>query len=164
MMNLSQRDILAQLGQMVRETLAISGNCAQTTFLTVQETFDLECDGILKALTPFPGIALRGDTCGAVVGSLMALGLMYGRDTDNLDDWGAYLNSLRSSIKFCRRFESEVGSTMCEAIVENEFGRKFNLANQIEAMEWMQCGALEKCGNVIDKGVHITAEIIMDDM
>jgi hypothetical protein len=52
---------------------------------------------------------------------------------------------------------------MCEVIVEIKFGRKFNLADQKEAMEWMQCGALEKCASVIEKGVYIAAEIIMDN-
>jgi C_GCAxxG_C_C family probable redox protein len=56
------------------------GNCDQTTFLTLRDEFDLEGDEVLKALTPFPGIALRGETCGAVTGGLMILGLVYGRD------------------------------------------------------------------------------------
>jgi hypothetical protein len=60
------------------------GNCAQTSFAILNEEHDLHGDQILKALTPFPGIALRGETCGAVPGSLMALGLVYGRE--NLKD------------------------------------------------------------------------------
>jgi len=63
-----------------------------------------------KALTPFPGIALRGETCGAVVGGLLALGIVYGRDT--LDDWDGYLRSLRPGRAFCRAFEREFDSTM----------------------------------------------------
>ena len=164
MMNSSQKEIFDSLDRGVRETLAISGNCAQTTFLSLQETFDLEDGAILKALTPFPGIALRGETCGVVIGSMMVLGLIYGRDKDNLNDWGGYINSLPPARRFCRRFESEVGSMMCDVIIETEFGRKFDLANQEEAMEWMQCGAMEKCGNVIQKGVHIAAEIILGKM
>jgi hypothetical protein len=60
-----------------KELLLSSGNCAQTTFSILNEDFNLEGEMILKALTPFPGIALRGETCGAVIGSLMALGLVY---------------------------------------------------------------------------------------
>ncbi len=66
-----------------KEILDISGNCAQSSFAALQEQFDLGSENILKALTPFPGLALRGEACGAVVGSLMALGLVYGRDELN---------------------------------------------------------------------------------
>ena len=67
-------EIFEELDRKAIENLTLCGNCAQTTFLTLQEQFDLEGGAILKALTPFPGIALRGETCGAVTGSLMALG------------------------------------------------------------------------------------------
>ena len=69
-----------------------SGNCAQTSFAILNEVFDLGGEQILKALTPFLGIALRGETCGAVIGSLMALGLVYRRD--DLTDWKGYIGSL----------------------------------------------------------------------
>jgi C_GCAxxG_C_C family probable redox protein len=156
----SLENIFSSLDKKVKNYLALSGNCAQTTFLALQEQFDLEDGVILKALTPFPGIALRGETCGAVVGSLMALGLIHGRDKDNINNWQGYLNSLPPARRFCHHFEEELGSTMCGEIIESQFGRRFNLADRGEAMEWIQCGALEKCGEVIQKGVHITAEII----
>jgi len=91
------------------EILMESGNCAQTSFVVLQEEFDLEGDQILRALTPFPGIALRGETCGAVIGCLMALGLEFGRD--DLSDWRGYIGSLPSARRFCTRFEEENGST-----------------------------------------------------
>lgn len=154
-------EIFEQMDRKAIEILTLCGNCAQTTFLTLQEQFDLEDGGILKALTPFPGIALRGETCGAVTGSLMALGLIYGRDKENLNDWQAYLGSLPPTRKFCRRFEGEFGSTMCADIVEAQFGKRFDLADPVEAMQWLNCGAVEKCGAVIGKGVCIAAEIIL---
>jgi C_GCAxxG_C_C family probable redox protein len=158
----SHQEIYQRLESKVDETLSMCGNCAQTTFLSLQEEFDLEGDEILKALTPFPGIALRGETCGAITGGLMILGLVYGRDKEDLNNWQAYIDSLPPSRRFCRRFEDELGSTMCVEIIEDKFGRKFDLADPVEAMEWFQCGALEKCGQVINKGVHLVAEIILE--
>jgi C_GCAxxG_C_C family probable redox protein len=158
--NLEERS--QQLEQKVRDYLEISGNCAQTTFLSLQEVFELEDGAILKALTPFPGIGLRGETCGAVTGSLMALGLVYGRDRDKLNDWPAYLSSLPPARRFCRAFEKEFGSTMCGDIVEKQFGKRFDLADPADALEWVNRGAVDKCGEVIRKGVRITAEIIAE--
>lgn len=157
----SKEEIYDELDRKAIENLTLCGNCAQTTFLTLQEQFDLEDGAILKALTPFPGIALRGETCGAVTGSLMALGLIHGRDKEHLSDWQAYLKSLPPARRFCRRFEEELGSTMCGDIVEAEFGRRFDLADPVEAMQWMNCGALDRCGAVIGKGVRIAADIIL---
>jgi C_GCAxxG_C_C family probable redox protein len=128
----------------------------------LQDEFDLEGEAILKVLTPLPGIALQGETCGAVTGGLMALGLIPARDKEKLNNWQAYLDSLPPSSKFCRRFEDELGSTMCTDIVESQFGRRFDLANPKDAMLWMNYCALEKCGNVIEKGVRIVAEIILE--
>ena len=162
MVKRTNQEILNRLESKVKENLSLCGNCAQTTFLSLQDEFDLEGEAILKALTPFPGIALRGETCGAVTGSLMALGLIHGRSKEDLNNWQAYLDPLPPSRKFCRRFEDEYGSTMCAEIVESQFGRRFDLADPVEAMQWMNCGALEKCGDVIGKGVRIAAEIILE--
>jgi len=157
----SKEESFAKLRKKVKEYLQISGNCAQTSFLSLQEVLELEDGAILKALTPFPGVALRGETCGAVTGSLMALGLVFGRDRDNLDDYLAYQSSLRPSRRFCRAFEKELGSTMCGDIVEKEFGKRYNLADPAESMEWLSRGAIDKCGGVIVKAVCIAAEIIL---
>ena len=158
-----ETDILYSLEQNVVEILGKCGNCAQTSFLALEEQFDLDGERVLRALTPFPGIALRGETCGAVTGCLMALGLVYGRDRENLGSWRGYRKSLPPARRFCRRFENKLGSTMCGDIVEAQFGRRFDLADRREAMEWMQCGALEKCAQVIDIAVRIAAGIIIEE-
>ncbi len=156
---LSQDDRADRLAKKVSETLIRSKNCAQTSFAALQDEFNLEGGTILKALTPFPGIALRGETCGAVIGCLMALGLVYGRE--NLDDWKGYLASLPPSRRFCRRFEEENGSTACAAILENKLGRSYDLANRVDALKYAAGGGQKTCGKVIESAVQITAEIIM---
>jgi len=152
-------DTLQQLEENVKRYLKISGNCAQTSFIVLQEQFGLDNGSILKALTGFPGIALRGETCGAVVGCLMALDLVYGRE--KLDDWEGYGRALRHGRKFCRGFEKELGSTMCGDIVESIFGKRYNLANPVEAEEWQKAGAVEKCSGVVTAAVRIAARIII---
>jgi C_GCAxxG_C_C family probable redox protein len=125
----------------------------------LQDEFALDKAAVLKALTPFPGIALRGETCGAVVGSLMALGLVYGRD--DLEDWHAYLGSLPPARRFARRFEELHGSTNCEQILEAKLGRKFNLADTGQSLEYVQAGGPQVCGEVLAGAVQTAAEIIV---
>lgn len=156
--DLPSEDRTSALAQEARDTLARSGNCAQTSFAVLQKEFHLDGGQVLRALTPFPGIALRGETCGAVVGCLMAIGLVYGRD--KLDDWKAYLASLPPSRRFCRRFEERHGTTACATILEAKLGRRFNLADQLEALQYVAAGGPKACGEVIASAVEIAAEII----
>ena len=147
-----------RLAQKARDTLKRCGNCAQTSFAVLQEEFSLEGGPILRALTPFPGVALRGETCGAVIGSLMAIGMVYGRDS--LDDWRGYIGSLPSARRFCREFEKQNGSTACDEILEAKLGRKYNLADPAEALEYASSGGPEACGRVVASAVLIAAEVI----
>jgi C_GCAxxG_C_C family probable redox protein len=142
----------------VRDILMESGNCAQTSFVVLQEEFDLEGDQILRALTPFPGIALRGEACGALIGCLMALGLEFGRD--DLSDWRGYIGSLPSARRFCRRFETENGGTACMDILEEKLGRNYDLADRTEALEYASSGGPEACSKVVASAVQIASETI----
>ena len=155
----SRDEVLKKVTEKTLQVLLQSGNCAQTSFLVLKEQFNLDDGKILKALTPFPGVALRGETCGAVIGSLMALGLVFGRD--NIDDMPGYVRSLPPARKFCRQFEKEQGSTMCGDILEAKLGKKYNLANPIESAMYLSSGGPEKCAEVVASAVRIAAEIMM---
>ena len=149
-------DLPSDVSQKAMKLLMECGNCAQTTFAILNEEHDLEGGQILRALTPFPGIALRGETCGAVIGSLMALGLVYGRD--DLKDWNGYIGSLPPARSFCRRFEELNGSTACSAILQEKLGRDFDLADRVEAMQYMTSGGPAACAEVVATAVEIASE------
>jgi C_GCAxxG_C_C family probable redox protein len=146
------------LDSKVKEILMTSGNCAQTSFVILQDEFDLEGDQILRALTPFPGVALRGETCGAIIGCLMALGLEFGRD--DLSDWSGYIGSLPSARRFCMRFEEQHSSTNCSNILEAKLGRSYDLADKVEALEYASSGGPEACSQVVTNAVQIASELI----
>jgi hypothetical protein len=73
----SKEEIYKHLDELVDKYLPILGACSQTSFYALNETFNLKADKIVKALASFPGIAFRGETCGAVTGSLLAIALVY---------------------------------------------------------------------------------------
>ncbi len=151
-------DGLGALATMVKDTLEQSQNCAQTAFAVLQQAFGLDGGQILKALTPFPGIALRGETCGAVTACLMAIGLTYGRD--DLDDWQGYLRSLPPARRFCRRFVEQHGSTACGCILKRKLGRDYDLADTAQALEYASSGGPEACTQVVASAVRIASELI----
>lgn len=154
----SQNERSIRLTKNVDEILTQSKNCAQTSFAVLQQEFDLDGDAILKALTPFPGIALRGETCGAVIGCLMAIGLVYGRD--DLGNWRGYLTSLSPSRKFCRAFEEKYGNTACADILESELGTRYDLANRVDLLKYTAAGGKKTCGKIIANAVQVTATLI----
>lgn len=156
----SEEQVLSKLEQKVNNYLERSGNCAQSSFLALKEAFELEDGSILKALTPFPGLAYRDGVCGTLIGCTMALGIVFGRE--DLDDWGGYIRSIPPVREFFKRFKKEVGGMMCSELVESEFGDKFESIEPAETKRWLKAGALEKCTETAQKGVRIAAEIIMD--
>ena len=158
--SVSKEEVLGRIDQKIINYLEISGNCAQSSFLVLAEEFGLEGGSVLKALTPFPGFAYRGQLCGTVVGCMMAIGLAFGRE--KLEDWGGYIHSIPPARAFFHRFEKEVGSMTCSDLIESEFGDRFESVEPAETKRLLQAGAIEKCSKVIGKGVRIAAEIILD--
>lgn len=150
-----------ELDEKIRACLIKSRNCAQTSFAILQEQFDLDGDTVLKALTAFPGIALRCETCGAVTGSLMALGLIFGRE--ELDDEKGFQRAVIIARTFCQRFENELGSTMCGDIQKSKFGQKFDLLDPEQIAVWEAANPIDKCSVVVGTGVRIAAELIAEN-
>ena len=151
--------VFTLLDQKVTHYMEISNNCAQSSFLALSEQFGLGNDDMVKALTPIPGIAERGETCGAVTGALLALGLVYGKN--NISDWQGYRDSLKPANEFCDRFEQELGSLMCRNIVRSEFGMELDLRNEDDLQQFQQADATRKCSRVVQTAVRIAADIIL---
>jgi len=133
------------------------GNCAQASFATLQDHFDLDGGQIVRALSPFPGVGLQGDTCGAVTGSLMAFGLLFGRGEG--EEYSKFLDVAAMARDFCARFTETLGSTKCGDIHETHLGRRFDLSDPAEFDDF-RGAAGNLCGRVVATGVRIAAEMI----
>ena len=157
--SMPEEQVFKLLDQKVDHYMQLSHNCAQTTFLALSEQFGLENKDMVKALTPLPGIAERGETCGAVTGALLVLGLVFGRD--NLSDWEAYRKSLKPTNEFCDRFVEEMGSTMCGDIVESKFGQRLDLREPEQLAQFQESDATQKCSKVVQTAVRIAADLIL---
>ena len=161
---LMPRDLVKQmLDQKVDQYMQRSHHCAQSSFMALCEQFALEGEQVFKALTPLPGIAERGETCGAVTGPLMAMGLIYGRGSQQMENWDRYQSSLVPAGKFCEHFEKEFGTTLCHKVQEGKFGRCYRLTDPKELQDFQNEGATEKCSEVVRSAVFMAADIILDD-
>ena len=159
-MKMSKEQLFTMLDGRVALIMQKSHNCAQSSFYALSEQFGLGGNDVLKALTPLPGIAERGETCGAITGSLMAMGLVFGRD--KLDDWKTYRASLVPTNKFCAQFTEEMGTNQCCQIQEKAFGRSFNLMDPDDLRAFQKAGATTKCTKVVQKACKLAAELILD--
>jgi len=160
---LSREEFFQYLDTLAEANMQRCHHCAQATFLSLRQGFGLPDGGILKALTPLPGIAERGETCGAVIGSLMALGLVFGRD--QIEDATRWRTSLVPARSFCARFEEQLGSTQCGDLLEKHFGKRYDLADPLERAEFIGArpGPSEICGGVVRTAVRIAAELMLEE-
>jgi len=89
-------------------------NCAQSVFAAFAPDLGLEESHALKLASPFGGgVARRGQTCGAVTGALMALGLARGADTPPGKEDAYQLGQ-----EFLQRFESLHGTLLCRELID----------------------------------------------
>lgn len=157
------RELVYQLlDQKADKYMHMSFNCAQSSFRALEEQFGLKADQVLKALTPLTGIAERGETCGAVIGPLMVMGLLYGRGREQMQDWKKYRDALVPTGEFCERFVKKYGSTMCGDIQEVKYGRSYKLRDPDDLKAFQAAGATEKCSMVVKSGLHMAADVILD--
>jgi len=88
-------------------------NCAQAILAAYGDMFGLERKNALKIGAPFGGgVANTGDTCGALSGALMVIGLRYG--SDKPAGWVKRARVNRISKNFMKRFITVCGSKNCD--------------------------------------------------
>lgn len=109
-------------------------NCSQAVFATYSEQLGLNREAALKIASPFGGgIARMGDTCGAVTGALMLIGLKEGKYL--AEDHEAKEKCYRLSQDFIRKFKELYGSILCRDIlscdISTESGHKFAVEHNL---------------------------------
>ena len=147
----------------------VSISCSQGTLCALQEEFKLGGgEDVIKAATFMPGLASRKETCGAVIGGLMALGLVFGRDRVNNPDPNTpeamekVLKSREKAWRFCEQFKKEFGSTMCGDIRPSIMGRDYDTIDPKERQQFLADGGAKKCRVPPEKAARIAAIIILE--
>ena len=96
-------------------------NCAQAVFLPYADQLGMDRDTALKISCPFgAGMSRAAETCGAVTGALMAIGLRHGRCL--LEDEAARETTYALSRELMRRFPERHGSLICRDLLGCDIG------------------------------------------
>jgi len=134
--------------------------CTRSVLYALQTHLHLGDGQALRASTALAaGVARMGETCGAVTGGIMSIGLVLGRE--DLADITAYRDSMQASYEMYGRFKEGLGSTMCFEIQEKLLGRSFDFKKDDEAEQWYKSGGLEKCPMVCAIAARIAGDIML---
>ncbi len=90
-------------------------NCSQSVVHTYGPDCGLSQLDSLRVSCGFGGGMRRGDTCGAVTGALMVLGLRSG--PQDVSDTSAKNDVYSRVVEFCSRFESRCGYINCRDLL-----------------------------------------------
>ena len=129
--------------------------CSQSVLGALQEVFSIGNEESFRAASVLAGgIARRGETCGAIIGALLALGLVCGRerieDTEAyraaMEPAGAIYDRFKEELKKQFGFKDEVKNTLCHRIQEMIYGRSFDLTNQEEYLAFIDAGGHSNTG------------------
>jgi C_GCAxxG_C_C family probable redox protein len=159
-----KKQILDRVQMRAEEYEQVSQSCAKSSALAIMEEFGFGDIKVITALSPFPGIALTGETCGAISGGMSALGLYFGKD--DLLDFEANARLYGKCRKFIKRFEQALGTTKCREIHQHVvFGRYYDTADITEGYPgFISDKGFEKCGLPPGIGARIAAGIIIEDL
>lgn len=137
--------------------------CSQAVVSALIETFGIGNADLLRASTALAGgIARRGNVCGALVGGILFIGLLVGRDDMEIID--QYERGQQYGGELYKRFEVSFGTTICADIQKKKFGKAFDMLTPAGRSEFIQSGAHapDGCPAVTAKGARLTAELMVE--
>lgn len=96
-------------------------NCSQAVFSSYSEKFGLSPEIALKISSAFGGgMGRMGETCGAVTGAFMAIGLKYGMT--KIGDVESKEKTYQIVQEFAKEFKSRNGSLRCAELLGCDIG------------------------------------------
>ena len=131
--------------------------CSQAILINFADQFDLNPDLAARLAAPFGGgIARRGETCGAVVGAFMVLGLKWGHKT--AEDVGSKEKTYKMVAEFISEFKERNNSIICRELIGWDVSSSKGLQSAYEA------GVFEtRCPKFVGDSDEILRQLMMDE-
>jgi C_GCAxxG_C_C family probable redox protein len=159
-----KEEILDQIQSRAEQYEQVDQSCSKSPALAIMEAFGFGDVKIITALSALPGVALTGETCGAVLGGMVALSAYFG--DDDVLDFSANARCYAHSRKFIHLFEEELGTTKCREIHKDVvFGQYYPVADPKEGYpSFLKDKGFEKCALPPGVSARIAARIILEDI
>lgn len=131
-------------------------NCSQSILSTYGTEFGIDRDIALKLATGFGGgMGRMAETCGAVTGALMVIGLKYGKCGLDGDDKREKTYELVK--EFRRRFEETNGTVVCKNLLNCD------IAIESELIRARDTGLFKTvCPKMISDAAEILEDMLRD--
>ena len=122
-------------------------SCSQAVFVAFCERFGVDKEQAYKISSGFGGGMHLDQTCGAVTGAIMVIGLKYGRT--RADDIDAKIKTIQMTDEFAKKFRQRHGSIGCTKLLGCNLGtpqgreeaKKKGAANKILCSKYVQSAA-----------------------
>jgi len=163
---------IKEIGRKALEYDKYSG-CSQSVLLALQEAFNIGDMESFKAATVLSGgVARKGETCGALIGGLLALGLVIGRE--DMTDTQTYRDAMAPSDEIIKEFQKRLqetfgfdeplDNTICREIQRRIYGEGFDLTDPVSYKAFLDAGGHgdEGCPLVCGVAAEVTAEKILE--
>jgi C_GCAxxG_C_C family probable redox protein len=127
--------------------------CSQAIFTVYGPLFGLEFDKALKIASGFAGGMRLGETCGAVTGAFMVLGLKYcGESGMTIEGRQPVYQAM---LKFTEQFKIKNKTILCRDLIG------FDLSNPVEAQKATQQGVYRSiCPGLVQEAAEILERIL----
>ena len=168
---MSNDELIARIGGVALENDHYSG-CSQAVLGALQSELGIgNAESFRAATTLSGGVARRGETCGALLGALLGLGLVCGRD--DMKNTAAYGRAVDKAQTVIEDFKTAVQagfgittplpSTLCRDIQTQIFGRSFEMANDEDRQAFLDMGGHDddKCPLVCAIAAEVAARKIL---
>ena len=167
-----RQEILDRVEQRAASYMYEYKGCGQAVLLALQQEFDLPGGSAPVKSATFlgKGIARLGDTCGALIAGMLALGLASGRENLEespypepkvIDPTTRLPKSLMQVRTFYRKFVDMFSSSTCREIQVKIVGRSFDLGKPEENDEFSRLSDT-KCSEMVGKVARLAAETILE--
>jgi C_GCAxxG_C_C family probable redox protein len=156
-----KEELLNRIEETARNYESDYHGCSRSALKALQDYLDLGDDSVFLASTPLAGgIAMMGDTCGALLGGLLAVGLATA--SPDIKDEAALYNSMGAGYKFFRRFIKKMGSSRCRDIQTARLGYYVDLTDPEKYERAKKDGLYNVAGNVVGEAARLAAEFILE--
>jgi len=130
--------------------------CGQVLVYTFLKTLKIENPELLMAASPFfAGMALTGNTCGALLGGLMVLGLFHGRK-DMAEHVPGLIKGVKPLRKFVQYFANQNNGLNCKELTGTD------LADPQKAKAYFDAGGLQHCAGITAEAAGYIAALVYD--
>ena len=160
---INRQELLQEVYRLAFENERKYTGCSQTVLGALKEKFSEISADVFKAGSVLAGgVARQGESCGALIGALMAVSAVAGRE--QFEDMDAFQKAMEPAVKVFHKFKEEIGHTICAEIHKIRYGRTYKLFMPEERQIFREIGCrnINGCPVVCGTAARIAAEAILD--